>query len=358
MSKKAVQKQQRKDRARKYRKIALIAISVVIVLALAGTIIAYLFSQNSIPKDILRSLQNTTNIQEMKFHATLTNPKSEDGTTNTVTIEGLLKKGAGLSAVAESVADGNGTKGTKKSNWVIDAKGDVYANISLFDFNVVDQTKANTSLTPDIIQKMIAAMQVNTNANKDVWTKFTAKNFQYSYIYGVQACLLSTFYKVQSNPGTFQDLIKLLAGPRNFKVESTSADTYTIVPNESQFARIGSLYTESNLYKTLVACDKLHYAATNQSTIDILGRTTVKMTIDSANKRVSSFTVAIKGGSTFTATLAPTSGVKITTPTIKQPPQPTSSDTAETYMQTNAPYLYKNLMNMKERIAQGLGPGE
>lgn len=334
--------------SKKHHKSIAIAICVVTILA-AVTAYVVLW-RDSLPKNLLESLHNTTNMQEIKFHATISEPKNAGGTVNTVTIDGSSKKGAGLLATTSAVTDSQGTKGTKKSNWVIDSKGNVYGNLFALDFTVLDQDKASAYLSPGALEQLKRGLQANVNSHKDAWTKFTTESLKYDATYGFQACVLTAFYKIQTNSHLFEDLVKSLVESHNFKIQKTSADTYTITPDASQSASAGDVYIKSDLYKTLTACSKSRYTVSSQSAGNVLGRMSATLTIDADAKRVTSLTVTVRNGTTVEAKLTPTSGVKIVVPKPAELPQQLPNESAESYAQRTSPYLYKNIMKMQEEI--------
>lgn len=330
-------------RPRRGHKKLIVTIVVLLVCLVAGLTAAYLLMRNSAESTLTESLQNTLKLQQMKFHVDLSNP----ATSENMQADGVYKKGAGLSASVKSTTINSGVQTTKHSQWVIDASGNVYANLSLFDVKIIDSK--STLNTPENVKSLVMASQVNTQSNKDVWVKLDASGLKYSSSYGLQACTLSMFYKVQSDPKTFQDFMKQLVGSHNLDIKKAS-NTYTIAANSDRNDAIGSLYTKSALYKSLAACDETQYGATSQSMNDILKRTTVDIKVDTAKKVITSVAVKVKDGITLNATLTDTNGVTISVPKVSRPPALKSSDTPESYLKKNAEYLYKNFKNIEKNV--------
>lgn len=331
----------------KRRKSIAIAVCVVAMLAVLGVTTAYvLLWRDSASKDLLESLHNTTNMREMKFHATLTEPKTASGMVNTVTVDGSYKKGAGLSATAESTSTTNTIETIQYSRWVIDASGKVYSNLQSMDSKVINN---NPSITQGIIDKMAIAMKTITNKNKDVWVKMTTKDVEYDNVYGVRSCVLGAFYKMQSQPESIQELVRQAIGSNGVTVKQTGG-IYEIVPNTEKLDVLSNLYTNSQLYKKLTECDKTEYKATEEQIKEVLRKLTIEIKIDDTNKIISSIAFKITGGDSFALTILTTNNVTITVPKVAEPVVVNPSETPEQYMQRTSPYLYKNLMKMQEEI--------
>ena len=288
-------------------------------------------------------------LEQIKFTATVAPvPQSDSDSMEDLKAEGVYKKGAGLSATATSTIATNLIATTRHSRWVLDTSGNVYSNLQLIDSKVV---KSDPSITQEIIDKMALAMKTNTNKNKDVWVKMTTKDVEYDNVYGVRSCMLGTFYKMQSQPDSIQEFAQH-AVQSGYVTVKRSGDVYQVVSNTERHDALGGLYTNSKLYKSIVECDKIEYAATKQQVKDMLKKLTIEIKVDNTNKIVSSIAFKVEGGSSLTIALIPTSGVTITIPKVTQPVAANPSETREQYMQRTSPYLYKNLMQMQESMKQ------
>jgi|GEM_PF-3309388 len=336
---------------RRGHKKLIAAIIIVAVCLAAGLTAAYLLMRNSAESTLTQSLQNTLELQQLKFHVDLSDPETLSGTSEVLAVDGVYKKGAGLEATAESTVNADGLETTKHSSWVIDKSSNVYANLSLFDVKVVDSKSPLN--TPTTIKNLAQASQLNTESNKDVWVKLDAEGLKHGSVYGLQACTLSMFYKTQSDSKTFVDFVKQLAGSNNLDIQKSASSTYTITANSDRRDDIDTLYTKSALYKSLTDCDQSQYGATGQSVDDILKTTAVTIKLDAAKKIISSVEIKVKGGMMLSATLSPASDVTIAVPKVSAPPKPGASETAESFFQKNAQYLYKNLQKIQPGTASG-----
>lgn len=327
------------------KKLAVVGI-VLVVCVLVIAAVSYTVKKYGTTGTLTAAVQNTLKLQQVKFHVDMSSFNSGQGTSD-LAMDGLYKKGAGLSATATSTMNTSGVQEEKQSRWVLDPSGTAYANLSLLNVKI---TNSKSPLnTPTNVQNVAMASKLNTENNKDVWEKIDTANLKYSQdSYGLQACTLVAFYMVQSNPHTFQDFTSQLAGSGNLSIKK-SGSTYTIAANAGNDKKIDDLYTKSDLYKSLVACDQSQYGGPSRTINDILQRTTVSATIDNASKTISSVAVDVQDGVSFKATIASTSGVTITVPKVSTPP-PLTAQNAATYLQQYAPYLYKNLLNVQNSV--------
>lgn len=335
------------------RRLILIAVAVLL-LCLIGIAIGFMLWRTSPKTVVLESVQHTIappkeqqqSQQQMKFHATMDVPAVDGVAAQNLTVDGAYKLGDGLSATAVASTTNFGVKVSKTSNWVIDKAGALYTHLDAYTAEVVGKS----DLTPDNLKLMNMATQAITKKNKDVWLKTTASDLGDSNAYGLQACTLVTFFKVQSGDVPLQNLLSKFINSSDFAFNSTAPDTYTITAKAGHESAVEKLYTASDLYKTLTKCDATRYTATSKSVADTLKKLTVTLKLDAASKTISSVSVAVKDSFTLAATLTPTKDVTITVPKVTEPPKGTVSGSTQDYLQQNAYYLYKNLMIMQNNI--------
>lgn len=338
------------------RKKLLLILAGVLILCLVGITVGFIMWRTSPKTAVLESMRNTVTPQrkQMKFHATMDIPAVDGAAPQNLTVDGVYKLGAGLSATAVSSTTNVGIKVAKTSNWVIDTNDTIYTNLSAYTTEVVSKTP----VTSQGIQLMTSAAQMITKNNKDIWLKTTGSDLSNANSYDLQACTLVTFFKVQSGSVPLQDLLSQLINSPNFSFQKTAAKTYTVTAKADRYDAVGKLYTASDLYKTLTKCDATRYMASTQSVVDTLKNLTVTLALDSASGTISSLTVNVKNSFTFVATLAPTDNVTITIPKATELASVTATTSPQAYLQQNAPYLYKNLMNMQSNIQNVPGAGQ
>jgi len=318
-------------------------IAGIVLLCLLAVVVGYSVWYASPKTAILDSIRQTTAPGQMKFHVTVDTPASA----TQLTVDGVYKSKAGLSATAVSSQTGDGVKTTKTSKWVIDAPGStLYANLTSFKSEFVGKTP----LTAAEKQSVLQATNAITRNNQNVWSKAPANSLGSDNTYGLPTCMLIAFYKIQSGSVPLQDFVTQLLSSSQFSLKETKTNTYTIVAKPGQESGIATLYRSSDLSKALVQCNSEQYAATSQAIAALLQKTTITLTRDGSSKLITSFSVAIKDSSTISATFTPAHDVTITIPTLASPPKVDATTTAESYMQQNMPYLYKNLMNLEQHI--------
>lgn len=346
-----------REKLRSYKKLIVVSIAVLIAVCVAAWAIGAYVTNTGIQNSILiTSLKNTLELKQVKFHAEL-KKQAETGSsfTQNLVVDGEYKKGAGLSASAESTVIESGVKLTQKSRWVIDSANNTYVNLRSYGTETADDSSIDNTLA---MEKMIKRIVDNNNRiNKDEWAKYEKdSDLAHTYAFtGLQGCTLKAFYNTQSKSQAFQDLIKQLAD-NHLKMQKTASssgtDTYTVTAMSDGYDKAGELYMNDELYKWLVDCGGDEYSATADSIGGSLKGLTVTIKVDTAEKLVSSLSIKSKGSFELNATLIPTDGVDILVPK-KSAPVVTSSSLTLKVMKEQYPYDYKHLLEAAESTRGG-----
>lgn len=310
--------------------------------------------QNAAKSSLLTSLQNTLQLQEVKFDAKINGKVGLDNTIQqALKVDGIYKKKAGLSANADSDIESNGIKLLQKSRWIIDGSNNVYINLTSYD----TQSTADSTIkkTPAMEQMIKRITTNNTNRLKDVWQKYDKESLDNTFAFvGVQGCLLKTFFDTQNKPQDFQNLAKDMAKHVDIKktASASGTDTYTVTLQQDKNDDASAAYTNSPLYKSLVECDKTSYASTTASVKELLKNLTITVSVDTAKKQISSLSIVQRGKERLVATLTEMKGANITVPANVTPTLSSATITAE-QMRNDYPYDYEHLMEMSDNLKYG-----
>lgn len=345
---------------RLHRKALIIALCILAVALLAipgGVVEKYVsvISRTQYDGVLLSSLENTLKLEQVKFHARL-DKKAVDTSSyqQDLVIDGVFKKGAGLSASTDSTSIGLGTKMTQKSRWIIDSHGVIYVNLQYFGTETMASSPVqNNQAMNDMVKKIV---DNNNNLNKDVWMKHSDdKDLLNTFnTTGLNGCSVKAYYAVQSDPKEFLNLVKQLA--QNVEPRKTgnagSTDLFTITAMPSRYSEVNRIYTNSELYKRLVACNPSDYSATQKSTSATLKDVTITVKIDKKKKFVSSLTFASKDKFTFEATFTPTSDVNITVPKESEPVKTLSNISMKQILE-EYPHDYEHMQEAADVLKYG-----
>lgn len=293
--------------------VIIIAIILSLSMCLAGGLattsyITNIIRQNSTESVLMSSLQNTLELEQMKFNASLDKPTTENvgGYPENSRVDGAYKKDAGLSANAVSTMSTNGIKVSRESQWVINSPDHAYGNLSLF----------TTEVDPN---GPYANIPEANNSTKDAtWTKYSTKSLNLvRHLYGIQLCTLMVFYDMQSHPLVFQDEISQLA--KLLKIQKTASasgtDTFVITIPQSNYDTLDKLYTKSKLHSKLSGCDQESSVTKEKSSVsDVLKSINITAKVNTDKKLVSSLSVKRKDILDFNVTFTPANDVSISLP--------------------------------------------
>lgn len=343
------------------KKVIIVAVVLLVVLVAALSLrgspvekyITQTIFRSGAENAILSSLENTLKLDQLKFHTEFHKQLATASSyQQDLTVDGMYKKGAGLSASADSTVDAMGAKLLQKSRWVIDTSNNTYVNLQ--SLTTTPGTGGPVTNTPAINQQVAAIEAHNNNANKDAWSKYSGNQYlkgTYS-LTGVNGCMLKLYADTEANPQQFLALVAQLATSTSMQKTASNSGTDTYVLKITSSTTISELYLKSELYKWLVDCNADEYSTTAKTLTDSLKNLTVTVKVDTTKSLLSSLEIASKGMFDATMTFAMANDVTITVPQNASPILTTQSMSSDKVKQ-QYPYDYQHIQDAVDASKYG-----
>lgn len=291
---------------------------------IVGVAVVYnnVFQKNAEKLLLVSALKNTLAAEQLKIDAKLSikDNKNADSFSQNLAITGEYKKGAGLSATADSsMTSFAGIYLKVQSKWIVDATDKNSTYVNLTSYSTGTTPGAAFQYTP-AMQKMVKQIVDNNNKSfNNVWAKYSEQLLRGTISNtGVIGCSPKIVYATIASSQEFQTLMSKLANM--FAIQKTGSspktNSYTITVDSGKYNDASQVYLDSNLYKTLSACDPAAYATTKESIKDSLRNISMIVEVDKAKKIITSIGIKDKNVLDFKLNVSPTSGVVVAAPKV------------------------------------------
>jgi len=331
-------------RRKKYVRIVLIGLGVLVVLGTIGALAAYLLLwQNSPAKVLVESIRNTAGQKMLKFEVAVNTSKPND-TGTVLTGSAKYKDKSGLTADIDSKISSEYGRLAARSSWVITADGSTYVNrVSLN----IEQSEAGKKKAAATYSTSIDKINIMLNLDDGKWRKQEGSSNPDSSIHGLSPCLLSAIYTTLSHPADLTELLQDIDHTKGLSVKRDGTN-YTVEMQSESRSNINTTYKDSTLYKHLQKCDQASTNTSQNSSLgDILADTRLQFEVDD-NGLIKKIAATAKTGLTLTVTISVANDVKIIIPQVTPPEVLKLGETLDQYLQRVNPQAYSRLKSLNE----------
>lgn len=337
--------EQPKKTRKSHKKLLILIAAIFVVVGLAIAAIVVITIWNAPSSRLLSSIQNTANqkMLQLSVDAKLQQDKAD---ASAITISNAkYKNGEGLSADATSRFTNEYGDLTTKTQWVITAKGTIYAGLVSTGLKTSDAGKklmAQYNMPDGAIVAML-------NRDAGTWSKMdTSANTGTSY--GFDPCALQVAYMTLAKTTETGEFLKKVVTSHNFQVTHKD-NSYVVTLKGDARGAVNDLYKSSAVYASLKKCvDNSDSDLVQGGLGDLLTDAQLQFDVDNSNL-IQKITYTSSGMS-VTATVSVAKDVSIKTPTVTPVEPLKAGETAEEYLKRTRPFVYNHLQEIGE-ISKG-----
>lgn len=331
--------QPKKVRTNHKRRLVLI-VCILIVALLAVATIVMITIWNAPASRLLTSIQNTTSQKMLQLSVDAKLQQDKAGASAISISNAKYKSDEGLSADAMSNFANEYGDLTTKTQWVVTAKGTIYAGLVSTELKPSDTGKklmAQYNMPDGAIVAML-------NRDAGTWSKMdTSVNTGTSY--GFDPCVLQVAYMTLAKTTETNDFLEKLVTGHNFQVTRKDA-SYVVTLKADAQGSVNDLYRNSSVYASLKKCvDNSDSDMLQGGLGDLLTDAQLQFDVDS-NNLLQKITYTSKSGMKTVVTVSTTKDVAIKTPTVTPVEPLKAGETAEEYLKRTRPFVYNHLQEI------------